>query len=195
VTVAEPEAPDLADDAPLGALDDEGTLEGARLVDADVGGRRFDRLWLSDVEARGCDFANVRARGATLRRVAFRTCRLTGAVLVEARLEDVVFEDCRIDLASFGRAELRRVVFEECVLTGADFVDAELSSVRFRDCDLTDADVRDSRWRDCELRGCRITALSGVESLRGVRMPIDDVVASAAVFATALGIRVVEDYC
>jgi uncharacterized protein YjbI with pentapeptide repeats len=192
LTVPEPEAPDLAEDAPAGVLSDEGTLEGARLVDADVGGRRFDRLWLADVDARGCDVANVRARGATLRRVAFRTCRFTGATLVEARLEDVVFADCRIDLASFGRAELRRVAFEGCVLNGADFVEASLSAVRFADCDLADADLSDSRWKDCELRGCRLTAVRGVESLRGVRMPIDDVVASAAVFASALGIRVVE---
>jgi uncharacterized protein YjbI with pentapeptide repeats len=193
LTVAAPEPPDLPDGEPVDSPGSLGVLEGARLHDAVLAGERFGALELVDVEARGCDIANVRARGALVRRVAFERCRFTGALITEARVEDVVFADCRIDLASFGRTAMQRVLFERCVLTGADLIDAELASVCFRDCDLTDADLSGSRWKDCELRGCRIAALRGVECLRGVRMPIDDVVASAAVFAAHLGIRVVED--
>jgi hypothetical protein len=43
-----------------------------------------------------------------------------------------------------------------------------------------------------ELRGCRLESLGNPERLRGVRMPMADVVQAADVIAAAAGIEIVE---
>jgi len=43
-----------------------------------------------------------------------------------------------------------------------------------------------------ELRGCDLTALRGVEALHGARMPWADVLENAALFASALGVEILE---
>ena len=43
-----------------------------------------------------------------------------------------------------------------------------------------------------EVRGCDLTGLRGVEALRGVRMPWGDVLENASLFATVLGIEIVD---
>jgi uncharacterized protein YjbI with pentapeptide repeats len=65
--------------------------------------------------------------------------------------------------------------------------------VRFEDCDLTEADLTGVRIDGCELRGCTLDGLAGVERLRGAAMPWADLVGNAALFATALGIRPLDE--
>jgi uncharacterized protein YjbI with pentapeptide repeats len=192
-TARAPRPPELDEDAePLDAL--EGSeLEGARLVGADVSGRRFEDLRLTDCVLGGPNLANLRGRGATLRRVVIRNGRLTGLELNEAELTDVTFADCLIDLASFAGSDLTAVTFDGCILRQTDFLEAKLDSVRFHDCDMAEADLRRARLHRCELRRSRLIGAHGIESLRGVAMEWPDIVEHAGVFAAALGIRVLED--
>jgi hypothetical protein len=44
-----------------------------------------------------------------------------------------------------------------------------------------------------ELRGCDLTELVGVEALRGARMPWDDILGNAPLFAQGLGIQVASE--
>lgn len=167
-------------------------LSDARLVDVDLSGAVLTRVKIRFVEWRGGSVANARAEGSEVRRVRFDGARATGVGLSASRLEDVMFVRCRIDLANLRSARLARVRFESCQMHEADFADAELSSVMFEDCDLTRTGWSGVRFERCELRGCDLSDASGLERLRGVRMPWDDVIRSAGEIARAAGLEVVE---
>ena len=70
------------------------------------------------------------------------------------------------------KASLKDVVFERCQLREATFSSATLQRV--------------------ELRGCDLAGLRGAESLRGARMPWNDVLENAPLFAAAVGIEIVD---
>jgi uncharacterized protein YjbI with pentapeptide repeats len=167
-------------------------LERARLVDADLGGARVRGLRLVDVAVEGGNLANLVAPELSLRRVAISGARLTGAQWTLGKIGDVSFRDCRIDLATFAGTTFERVTFEGCRLAQTEFREALLRSVRFDHCDLTEADLSGVRIDGCELRGNTLDGLIGAERLRGAAMPWHDVVGNAGLFASALGIRVLE---
>ena len=145
-----------------------------------------------DVLIRDVDWANERALGLELRRVELRVCRLTGADLAEAVLTDVSFLDCRLDLVSLRHARLERVVLRDCRLEECDFHGASLRDVTYERCILRGASFAGAHVERVDLVGCDLLGASGVERLRGARIPWDDVVANAPVFAAALGLEVVD---
>jgi uncharacterized protein YjbI with pentapeptide repeats len=145
-----------------------------------------------DATVEDVDWSNRREIRFSARRVELARVRMTGAQFPESTLMDVTFAECRADLASFRFAKLERVVFRDCRLEEADFYGAELEDVLFERCDLRLASVDGMRITRVELRGCNLDGLQGAEALRGARMPWDDIVGSGAVFASALGIEVIE---
>ncbi len=167
-------------------------FDAARLVNVELAGSRLDDLRLTDTELKRCNLANTRAQRAEAARVTFDGSRMTGIQLSEASLRDVTIRDCRVDLASFGFSQLTRVTFESCVLDQTDFLESKLESVRFHSCQLTRADFRGARMQQCEFRRCNLNGLQGVESLRGAAMEWPDIVDMAGVWATALGIEVLD---
>jgi uncharacterized protein YjbI with pentapeptide repeats len=84
-------------------------------------------------------------------------------------------------------------VFERVNLAEASFQEARLQDVHFVDCRLTGADFRGASLRHCAISGTSLDGVLGIEALRGVRMPWDDIVASAGALAAALGIEVEDD--
>lgn len=147
---------------------------------------------LVDVAVTGKDWANLEARGVTVQRAELRLCRLTGTELAEATLRDVMFEECRIDLVGLRHAVLERVVFRDCRMSDCDLYGASLNDVLFERCELREATFSTSRVERVELRGCDLAGVRGVDALRGVRMPWQDVVENAALFAAAAGVEIVE---
>ncbi len=147
---------------------------------------------LQDAVAAGHDWANRQARGLVARRVEVRRCRLTGSELAEAALSDVTFADCRLDLVGLRMAKLERVVFRDCRMSEIDLYEAKLTDVLFERCDLREATLSGAALTRVELRGCNLGALRGVEALRGARMPWNDVLENAPLFAAAVGIDVVD---
>lgn len=166
----EPYAPDPAEDAPP-------VTELADLVDA---------------VAVDVDWANTKASGLVARRAELRRCRLTGVELAEATLFDVTLLDCRLDLAGLRLAKLERVVFRDCRMEECDFNAASLTDVLFDRCSLREATFSEMRSKRLELRGCDLAGVRGVEALRGARMPWNDVLENAPLFAIALGIEIVD---
>jgi uncharacterized protein YjbI with pentapeptide repeats len=165
-----PYPPDLAEDAaPVTELED--------VVDAVV-----DDL----------DWANRQALGLVARRVELRRCRLTGAELAEAVLTDVTFTECRLDLAALRMAKLDRVVFRDCRMAECDFYEASLTDVLFEHCELREATLTGVKLKRVELRRCDLAGLRGVESLRGARMPWNDVLENGPLFAAALGLEILD---
>jgi len=165
-----PYPPDVADDAP--AVAGLGDLVDAVVVDL--------------------DWANERPRGLSAQRVELRRCRLTGAELAEASLTDVTFEECRVDLVGVRHAKLERVVFRDCRMSECDFYGASLKDVLFERCELREATFSTCSLQRVEFRGCDLAGLRGAEALAGARMTWNDVIENAALFASALGIEVVD---
>jgi uncharacterized protein YjbI with pentapeptide repeats len=192
-----PEPPRLEDaaDEPFAteALGPGATVEGVRLVDADLSGARLRGLRLNDVAIERGNLANTAAPELSAHRIAVAGARLTGAQWSAGTIADATFRDCRIDLATFAGTTFDRVVFEGCLLAQADFRDALLRSVRFEHCDLSEADLAGVRIDRCELRACTLDGMSGIERLRGAAMPWGDVVGHAGLLAAALGIRVLDE--
>jgi uncharacterized protein YjbI with pentapeptide repeats len=163
------------------------------MVDADLSGKTIKGWRLNDVAIERGNFANLVAPEPTLRRVMVTGARLTGVQWTRGSIADVVFRDCRIDLATFAGSTFERVTFEGCMLAQAEFREALLRSVRFEHCNLTEADLTGLRIDGCELRFCTLDGLAGAERLRGAAMPWGDIVGHAGLFATALGIRVLDE--
>lgn len=148
---------------------------------------------LRDVTVEDADWAGSRpVRGLEARRVELRRCRLTGAELAEARLSDVTFDNCGLDLVNLRFAKLERVVFRDCRMIECDLYEASLKDVLFERCRLREATLSAATLQRVELRGCDLSGLRGVESLRGARMPWNDVLENAPLFATAAGIEIVD---
>ena len=161
-------------------LDDDPALPGGEFGD------------LVDTVVENVDWANHRSPRWQARRVQLRRCRLTGAELGEAALSDVTFEECRLDLVGLRLAKLERVVFRDCRMGECDFYEASLKDILFERCELRQANFTSVKIQRVELRGCGLAGLGGVEALRTVRMPWDDVLENAALFASALGLEIVD---
>jgi uncharacterized protein YjbI with pentapeptide repeats len=126
------------------------------------------------------------------RRVELRGCRFTGAELAEAKVSDVTFDDCRLDLVNLRFATLERVVFRDCQMSECDLYEASLKDVLFERCQLREATLAAATIHRVELRGCDLAGVRGVESLRSARMPWNDVLGNAPLFAIAVGIEIIE---
>lgn len=147
---------------------------------------------LADAAATDLDWANEQGRGLTFTRVELRLCRMTGSELAESTLSDVTFVECRLDLAGLRMAKLERVVFRDCRMAECDLYEAALTDVLFERCELRKARLSNAKLERVEVRGCDLTGLEGVEALRGVRMPWNDVLENGPLFAAALGIEIVD---
>jgi uncharacterized protein YjbI with pentapeptide repeats len=146
-----------------------------------------------DARIENGDFSNRRFLRSTIRRIELHLCRLTGIELAEATWNDVVLTDCRADFGGFRHAKFTRIVFRDCRLEEADFSGAALTDVVFDRCDLRRASFAACRIERVDLAGCTLAELTGVESLRGVRMPWNDLLENAPLFARGLGIEVIPD--
>ncbi len=147
---------------------------------------------LVDAVGMDLDWANERPRKWSAQRVELRRSRLTGADLAEADLTDVVFEECRVDLVGLRHARLERVVFRNCRMSDCDFYGSALKDVLFERCELREATFSTCTVQRVELRGCDLAGARGVEALRGARMTWNDVIENAALFASAVGIEIVD---
>lgn len=147
---------------------------------------------LVDVVATDLDWAARRSIRFSAQRVELRRCRVTGAELGEAVLRDVALLECRLDLVGLRFARLERVVFRDCRMSECDLYGASLKDVLFERCELREATLSAATLERVELRGCDLTGLRGAEALRAARMPWNDVLENAALFATVLGIEIVD---
>ena len=163
----------------------ESELRGVVLEAGSVPG-----LTLADVIMRDCAMSNVDGREGRLNRVEIHRSQLVGFGLNGGDVRDLRVVDSSLQLASFASATLRNVVFEQVNLAEASFMHARLEAVAFVDCRLQGADFRHAKLAACAIRGASLDGVLGVDSLRGLRMPWPDLMASAGALAAALGIDV-----
>jgi uncharacterized protein YjbI with pentapeptide repeats len=147
---------------------------------------------LTDAVVSDVDWANRRVARASVLRTELHTVRLTGADLAESTFRDVRFIGCRLDLAAARLSKFERVVFSDCRLEELDLYGSQLTDVLFERCVLREATLSEVRSERVELRGCDLTGLRGAEALRGMRMPWNDVLENAPLFAGVAGIEIVD---
>ncbi|WP_424889672.1 pentapeptide repeat-containing protein [Streptomyces sp. XH2] len=157
-------------DAHLRELD----LAGTRLITGRITGLRaarvrFEAVNLHCVQLDACDLGVARWTGGKLTRVAFRNCKIMGAVLDDLVLEHVLFDRCKLDYTAFTKVRAAGpVAFSECGLTEASLTDCDLSDAVMRDCTLRDTEFGRGRYRGLDLRDNDLGALRGVASLNRV---------------------------
>ncbi|HEX4011971.1 MAG TPA: pentapeptide repeat-containing protein [Solirubrobacteraceae bacterium] len=203
------QAPDLPELTPERLADGDLDVSGAlvqggsvrtgrvRIIESELRGVTIEApaapgLTLIHVVLRDCGLSNIDGREGVIRRVSALRCRLVGLDVNASDISDLSVGDSSLELASFAGARLRNVSFVGVNLTEASFQEARLEGVEFIDCELAGADFRRARLSGAAIRGAALTDVIGVESLRGMRMPWSDVVASAGALATALGIEIEE---
>jgi uncharacterized protein YjbI with pentapeptide repeats len=147
---------------------------------------------LTDAIVRDLDWANRRVARASVLRTELHTVRLTGADLAESVFRDVRFAGCRLDLAAARLSRFERVVFSDCRLEELDLYGSHLKDVVFERCVLREATISGVKAERVELRGCDLTGLRGADALRGMRMPWNDVLENAPLFASVAGIEIVD---
>ncbi|HLL37131.1 pentapeptide repeat-containing protein [Streptomyces sp.] len=148
---------------------------------------RFLDSVLGSVQGVGTDLAE-----ATLRDVEVTEPRLGGAQLHGAVLERVVIRGGKLDFLNLRTARLRDVVFENCVLVEPDFGGARLERVEFVGCALKGADFTAATLKDVDLRGAEpLEIAGGLDRLAGAVISPGQLMDLAAVFAAALGVKVV----
>jgi uncharacterized protein YjbI with pentapeptide repeats len=167
------------------------TLERAVLKDLDLRGARLEGLRLLDVRVESCDLANAVWRDASMHRVEFIGCRVTGLDAAELSATGLRLHGCVGALTSFRFASLKQARFEDCALTEADFGSATLVETVFRGCDLRGAIVVGARVQGADFRGCDLDDLrmrSG--DLAGAIIDPTQLIAVARSLAAVLGIVV-----
>jgi hypothetical protein len=164
-----------------------------RVEGGDLSGAHLNGGGFQDATLERTNLANVRAIGASLIRAKLVGCRMTGLQWAEGTWRDVEVHDCRADLVALRRTVLERVAFVDCVLTEADLLEARLRDVELIRCTLAGADLRGARFERCTMRGCDLAGLHGIDRLEGISMPWADIVDAAGTFASALGVRVLEE--
>lgn len=166
----------------------EAELHGVTLAATNARG-----LKLSDVRLWDCDLSNLDGGEGSITRVEIHHSRLVGLGLAGGSVQDLRVVDSTLGLASFAFSQLRSVVFERVKLTDASFMEAKLDHVEFIDCELAGSDFRNVILDHCAIRGTSLEGVLGVESLKGLTMPWEDVLASAASLAAGLGISIESD--
>ena len=129
--------------------------------------------------------------GASLDRVVFERCRMTGFAAPELDATDVVFRDCTLDLANFRFARLQQVTFEGCRLDEADFSGARLRRCRFDGSTLRGVELRGAELSHVDLRGADLDGFQAdPAALAGAIVDSAQLVGLAHSLAAGLGIEV-----
>lgn len=167
------------------------TVESSVFDHVNLASSTLEEGALRDIAFDTCDFANLQAVEARVRRCHFKGVRLTGANFSGAKFDGVFFEACRIDIASFFNAEMISVGFKSCDLTDSDFREADLAGCLFEDCKLDGVQffgsrLKGARFVDCNLEGARI----GASDLKGVIMAPNQVIDQSLFMARLLEIEI-----
>ncbi len=212
--LAEPEVDELLDPYEGAALEPKFSVEGAELTDAhsfdgtEAGSgefvsvrmtgasfseTRFRGVRLLDVVARGLDATSADWTGASMNRVLFEQCRLTGLQIPEADLKDVTFRRCKLDYANFRMARLENVTFDDCAFNDTDFSNGILDHVEFPTCEIHDTDFHATQMSRVDLRGAHLSLRGSAASLRGAIVSPLQLIDLAPALAQEVGIEVGEE--
>ncbi len=192
----------LGDDADLDGLDvrdltiddqpvvHDVRVQRSRIFGVSLAGAHLKGFELRDVVASAIDAVGTRWPEASLTRVEFRDCRLSGIDLAQATLRHVRLTGCRLDAANLRMIDAEHVAFDDCELVEVDFTEARLRSVTFRGSRLRRVDCSKARCEHVDLRGANIDEIIGVTGLRGATIGVDQLLPLAPAVFADLGITI-----
>ena len=157
-------------------------------------GCELEQLRLTDVVLVECELSVAMLAKATMTRVRFERCRMSGLYAPEATLTDVALVDCKLDEADLRMSRWQRVTAAECDLHDAVLTAARLSACRLLHCQLRHADVTGARLSDVALHGSALDDIRGANSLRGAVVSSDQLMPLSLALFHAVGIKVDDDY-
>jgi len=94
----------------------------------------------SDMDVKGCKFANADLSRACLYRTAFTDCDFTCAEMSLSYMKAALFHNCKMPTSMMKRASAKHALFVNCDLRWAD---------------VSFADFLGAKWSACELEGIR----------------------------------------
>lgn len=153
----------------------------------------LEKLRLSDVEFKACDFSAARCAESSLIRVRITGGRMTGVDFSRSTIKDTIFEDCKLDMANFRFAKLVNVQFINCQCSETDFQAAELTNVEFSDSYLEKVEFGQCKIKNVDLRTSELCNVRGWQSLLGVKIDSMQLAMIAPQLANELGLTVKDD--
>lgn len=208
--IAEPEIDDELNAVDINELASSTELEGVRIerqesLDLDARNTSIQEskiihivasesslhgLSMKDIFVDSSNLTASKVSDSQLIRVVFKSCRLQGVDFSSSDLSDVVFEDCNLDLSNFNMAALRDVVFKNCSLNDTSFVSSKQKNVVYEDCVIEKIDITDTHAQNVILASSQVYNISGIMSLKGFTLDMDQINALAPDFATILGAKI-----
>jgi len=195
---------ELGDDSDLDSLDvravslaDAPVLHDIRLTrcrvsSVSLAASHLLGLELRDVCCSATDAVGARWPEASMTRVEFHDCRLSGIDLAQATLRHVRFSGCRLDAANLRMVDADHVRFDDCDMRDTDLGMARLRSVTFSGSRLDAVEFSNARCQSVDLRGALVVSVRGVAGLRGATIGSDQVIPLAPAVYADLGITVAD---
>jgi uncharacterized protein YjbI with pentapeptide repeats len=151
---------------------------------------KYRYIDLSDAKIKDSLFNNVATFRSTVVRCIFSKTQMTGLQLPEGNFKHVVFKNCRMNLTNFRSSTFLNCVFEDCDLTEADLGGSSLTNVLFLNCQLAQADFSNCKNKRLEFEGCALSAINGINGLRGAAISNQNLIEIAALLAQDMNITV-----
>lgn len=167
-------------------------LQESRWTGAALAGRHLAGLRCRDTVFDRCDLSGAVLEDATLERVTFVDCRLTGMMLAGAQLTDVLVDGGHAGMLGLRMARARRLFVEDAIVRGADLYSFQGTDCAFVRCDLSDSTFDRARLERVRLHGSRLDGVRGALSLRGAQIGADQVIALGAAVLAAVGVDITD---
>ena len=135
---------------------------------------------------------SLNAARSTLRDVEIRDSRLGAVDMPDAEVQSVSVTGSKLSWVNLRGAHLRDVLFHDCVFEELDLSQARVDRVRFRDCAVSTLRLDGAQLRNADLRGLHLSAVSGIESMRGAALSPEQLGELAPILASYLGIMILE---
>lgn len=165
-------------------------VEESKILHVTASESLMQGLSMKDVFLGSTNLTASKVSDSKLMRVVFKECRLQGVDFSSSELSDVVFEDCNLDLSNFNMAILQDVMFKNCSLNDTSFVSSRQKNIIYENCVIETLDITDTTAQNATLAGSQIYNITGILSLKGFALDMNQVTSLAPEFATMLGIKI-----
>ena len=143
-----------------------------------------------DLALSECDIIGIVAEKSRLERITVTDSRLRGTSWAGGVVRDVTLDNVTGTDVSFRFSTLRLLTIRDSRIPELDFTNVEFDEVRLERCSLPGAVFDHAKVKSLRIASCDLAGATGVLSLRGASMELDDVLSIAPSLAREIGIEV-----
>lgn len=188
-----PALPDEAYDETFEGMDVKGerlsgkTFDGCAFRDCNLSGADLQSTRFLGCHFERCDLSNVRVRGATLREIVAKDCKMLGIdFTAAAQFVSPKFENCVLSYASFVQMDVKKAKFDGCIFREADFSNANMQEVSCVGADFAGAVFKRTILAKADFRRAIGYALDASEcNVRGMKASLPE----ALTLLNVLGVK------